>query len=501
LKAHILSNVNLFEAFRASACTHAAKTAMFWGDDLWSYERLWQAAAGLAVELRQLEPGPSGKRIGLWMKNCPEFAAGLFGIFGAGHVAVPINNFLKPGEVGQILEDAEIDLLLCDDSTLEARAALLEIRPNLRFLDLQSHPFSSSGGDQFAQVSTASEELAILIYSSGTTGRPKGIMLSHGNLLHNVESCRIMLQAVDMDRFVALLPMFHSFMLTVSVLLPLLIGGSLVILRSLHQPKAVIAEIIRRQATILPSIPQFFRGLCHPSIPRDLPLRICISGGAPLPAEILKDFTQNFPIPLIEGYGLSEASPVVCFNPLLGPWKAGSIGVPIPNVEVSVQNDAGEILADGTTGEICVRGGNVMLGYWRNPAETALAMRQGWLLTGDIGHRDADGYFYITDRRKDMLLVNGINVFPREIEEVIYRFPGVREAAVVGFPDARRGEQPVAFVSAAEGHTLDLDRLTEFVRESVADYKAPRHFKVLPALPRNSTGKVMKTVLRQQSLT
>jgi len=170
-------------------------------------------------------------------------------------------------------------------------------------------------------------------------------------------------------------------------------------------------------------------------------------------------------------------------------------------VEVSVQNDAGEILADGTTGEICVRGGNVMLGYWRNPAETALAMRQGWLLTGDIGHRDADGYFYITDRRKDMLLVNGINVFPREIEEVIYRFPGVREAAVVGFPDARRGEQPVAFVSAAEGHTLDLDRLTEFVRESVADYKAPRHFKVLPALPRNSTGKVMKTVLRQQSLT
>jgi long-chain acyl-CoA synthetase len=268
----------------------------------------------------------------------------------------------------------------------------------------------------------------------------------------------------------------------------------------LQHPKAIVTEIVRREATILPAIPQFFRSLCHPAIPRELPLRLCISGGAPLPGEILKDFTEKFPIPLLEGYGLSEASPVVCFNPIQGPWKAGSIGLPVPNVEVSIQDDEGKSLGPGETGEVCVRGGNVMLGYWRKPAETAQAMRKGWLLTGDVGHRDADGYFYITDRKKDMLLVNGINVYPREIEEVIYRFPGIKEAAVVGFPDARRGEQPVAFVSPAEGHSLDTARIIEFVREHLADYKVPKHINVLPALPRNATGKILKTALRQMSV-
>ena len=198
-------------------------------------------------------------------------------------------------------------------------------------------------------------------------------------------------------------------------------------------------------ATILPAIPQFFRTLAHAGLPPEQPLRLCVSGGAPLPGEILREFNEKLPgMPLIEGYGLSEASPVVSMNPLAGPWKAGSIGVPIPGVEVSVQNDSGELLPDGQTGELCVRGGNVMLGYWKKPEETAKVIRNGWLLTGDIGYRDEQGYYFITDRKKDMLLVNGINVYPREIEEILYQFPGVKEAAVVGKPDDRRGEQPVA---------------------------------------------------------
>src|SRR6266511_4474951 len=184
-------------------------------------------------------------------------------------------------------------------------------------------------------------------------------------------------------------------------------------------------------------------------------LRNCISGGAPLPVEILREFNRHMPIPLIEGYGLSEASPVVSMNPLNGPWKEGSIGKPIPDVEVTVQDDAGTLLPTGDCGEICVRGGNVMRGYWNQPEATAKTLRNGWLLTGDIGHRDTDGYFYITDRKKDMLIVNGINVYPREIEEVLYQIPGVKEAAVVGVPDARRGEHPVAFVAAKEGAPLD----------------------------------------------
>ena len=199
---------------------------------------------------------------------------------------------------------------------------------------------------------------------------------------------------------------------------------------------------------------------------------------------------------MIEGYGLSEASPVVSLNPIQGPWKAGSIGVPIPGVEVSVQNDAGEILPRGQVGEICVRGGNVMQGYWNQLEETSKAIRNGWLLTGDVGYRDNDGYFFITDRKKDMLLINGINVYPREIEEVIYQFPGVKEAAVIGRADPRKGEQPIAFVALSEGAALEEKALLQFLRSKLADYKVPRQITILTALPRNATGKILKTALR-----
>jgi long-chain acyl-CoA synthetase len=324
-------------------------------------------------------------------------------------------------------------------------------------------------------------------------------MLSHGNLLSNIESCRQILAAVESDRFAVVLPMFHSFMLTVSVLLPLRVGGSMVLVKSLHPPKNIVQEIIRHEATILPCIPQFFRALANAQLPSNLPLRICVSGGAPLPVEILREFNQKVSIPLLEGYGLSEASPVVSMNPLQGPWKEGSIGVPIPGVEVSVQDDAGQILAPKETGEICVRGPNVMLGYWNQQEETAKVLRNGWLLTGDIGHQDWDGFFYITDRKKDMLLVNGINVYPREIEEILYQLPGVKEAAVIGVPDARRGEQPLAFIAIADGASLEEKSVLQFVRERLADYKVPRKIVFMPALPRNATGKILKTALRQQA--
>jgi long-chain acyl-CoA synthetase len=304
---------------------------------------------------------------------------------------------------------------------------------------------------------------------------------------------------VDHDRFVVLLPMFHSFMMTVGVLLPMIVGGSIVLIRSLHPLKAVLHEILSRQATILPAVPSFFRTLAGAPQPPGMPLRLCISGGAPLPVEVLREFNRTMPIPLIEGYGLSEASPVVSLNPIAGPWKEGSIGLPIPDVEVSVQDDDGRQLPVGATGEICVRGGNVMRGYWNRPEETAQSLRDGWLLTGDIGHRDADGYFFITDRKKDMLIVNGINVYPREIEEVLYQIPGVKEAAVVGVPDARRGEHPVAFVAAKEGATLDEKAILQFIRQRLADYKVPKKVNFMPALPRTATGKVLKRELRLQA--
>lgn len=274
----------------------------------------------------------------------------------------------------------------------------------------------------------------------------------------------------------------------------------MLLVKSLHPVRNVLLDIIQRQATVMPAIPQFYRSIVNAPGHITLPLRVCISGAAPLPVQVLKEFEARFHIPLIEGYGLSEASPVVTKNPLDGTRKVGSIGLPIPNVEVSIQNDAGQQLGPGEVGEICVRGGNVMLGYWEKPEETAKAIRNGWLLTGDLGYRDAEGYYFVTDRKKDMLLVNGINVYPREVEEIIYQFPGIKEAAVIGEPDVRKGEHPVAFVSLDDGTILDEKALQHFLRKRLADYKVPRKIMVLNALPRNATGKILKTTLRDMPL-
>lgn len=498
--------MNLAGALADSVQRHAERTALFWGDRVYSYGELWSHSLFIAGILRHQFGVKQGDRVGLWLKNCPEFIPAFFGILQAGAVVVPINNFLKPDEVQFILGDAGIDLVLTDSELSTNFQALKAARPALKLMNVEtvlgSFPIPPGNMNFETEILKNPErhasDLAVLIYTSGTTGRPKGAMLSHGNLLHNVESCRIVLQTVEQDRFAVLLPMFHSYMITVGMLLPLFVGGSIVLVKSLHPVRNAIQELFTRSATVLPAIPQFYRSMTNADIPVPLPLRICISGSGPLPAQVLKDFEQKFRIPLIEGYGLSEASPVVAKNPLDGTRKPGSVGLPIPNVEMSIQDDAGRPLGPGEIGEICVRGGNVMLGYWNHLEETAKAFRLGWLLTGDIGYRDEQGYYFITDRKKDMLLVNGNNVYPREIEEVIYQFPNVKEAAVVGQPDSRRGEQPVAFVVPSEGATVDPEALLKFVRSKLADYKVPRRVILTGALPRNATGKILKTILRQQ---
>src|SRR5580658_7704613 len=358
--------MNLALAFAQSARSDLSKTALFWGDVRFSYGQFWEQTLCIAERLQSKYGVRRGDRVGLWLRNCPEFVPALFGIWQAGAVAVPINNFLKPAEVQFMLADAGIETSILDESMKDGFAKVAAERPGLKAFFVES--LHCPPGQEAAPMADLGEgDLAVIIYTSGTTGHPKGAMLSHGNLLANVESCRHELRAVGEDRFVVLLPMFHSFMLTVCVLLPMLVGGSIVLIKTLHPPKNIVMEIIRHRGTLLPAVPQFFRALTHGSVPVDLPLRLCISGGAPLPAEILKEFIARFPIPLLEGYGLSEASPVVSFNPVRGPWKAGSIGVPIFGVEVSVQDDLGKILPPGATGEVCVRGENVMLGYWQQP--------------------------------------------------------------------------------------------------------------------------------------
>jgi len=498
--------MNLAGAFSESVQKNSEKTALFWGDLKFSYSELQSRSLFVAGILRSQFNIAPGARAALWLKNCPEFIPALFGVLQTGAVVVPINNFLKPDEVAYILNDAGIDVLITDTELSSHFDALKAQRSTLQMLNIETALASfpiPPGGTRFdtellRNPSRKEEDLAVLIYTSGTTGRPKGAMLSHGNLLHNVNSCRLCLHAVSEDRFAVLLPMFHSYMLTVGILLPLLVGGSIVIVKSLHPPRNLIQEIYTKKPTILPAFPQFYRSLINAELPGKLPLRICISGSAPLPEQTLHGFEMRFRIPLIEGYGLSEASPVVSKNPLDGTHKPGSVGMPIPNVEMSIQDDEGQVLPPGQVGEICVRGGNVMMGYWNQLEETAKAFRDDWLLTGDLGYRDKDGYYYITDRKKDMLLVNGNNVYPREIEEVIYQFPNVKEAAVVGKPSERRGEQAIAFVVPNDNTRIDENELLKFIRSKMADYKVPKQVIISAALPRNATGKILKTELRKQ---
>lgn len=490
--------MNLAQCLLSSAQSHPDKIAIYYGETRITYRALLGQTLAVSSWLRATFGIRPGDRVGLWLRNRPEFVPALLGALHAGAIVVPINSFLKPDELGYLVDDAGLTAILSDDAMLKDLHQVLPGRTHVRLgsVDtLPSLPAPDSLDDSGPK--RTSEDLAMLIYTSGTTGRPKGAMLTHGNLLHNVESCRKILEVVELDRFILLLPMFHSFMLTVCVLLPVATAGSIVLIKSLHPAKAMLAEMIGNGGSVLPAMAQVFRALAATPKEVTLPLRLCISGAGPLPASILSAFSARFPeIPLIEGYGLSEASPVVSVNPIHGPWIPGTIGLPIPDVELAVMDDGGNPLPDLVDGELCVRGGNVMRGYWNAPEKTAESLRDGWLLTGDVGHRRPDGYYVITDRKKDMLKPNGMNVYPREIEEIIYQFPGIREAAVVGEPDERRGERPVAFVSMEESASFDERALIDFLRERLADFKLPRRAIQLPELPRNATGKILKTRLR-----
>jgi long-chain acyl-CoA synthetase len=491
---------SLAAAFAHSARQHPDKVALFWGEATHTYADFSRGAVAGVRQLRDRWQVQPGDRVGVLLKNRPEFVTVLFSILAAGAVVVPINHFLKPPEIAYMAADAGLKLLIVEQDLLETvrEAALTSPTPSVVSMDDWGGPDSQTALLDPETCPDSPDSLAFLVYTSGTTGHPKGAMLTHANLLANVESCRQVLKVVEFDRFVLMLPMFHSFMLTVCILLPLLVGGAIVLIKSVHPPKAMLDEMITHQGSVLPAMAAIFRLLSQLPSQLQLPLRLCISGAGPLPSEILKSFEKRYPtVPLIEGYGLTEASPVVAVNPPGGKCVAGSIGPAIPGVEIGIRDEAGQELPDEVTGELWVRGANVMQGYWNDPVKTAATLHLGWLRTGDLGHRRPDGYFVITDRAKDMLKPNGINVYPREIEEVIHQFAGIKECAVVGEPDERRGERPVAFVALDPGTPFSERALLDWLKQNLADYKLPRRAIVLPALPRNGTGKILKTELRK----
>ena len=499
----------LSDSIRNGAKNYGERTSLIFHDAEISFSELTAGIEILAAGLqaRGIEPG---ERIGLLLPNCPAFVGAYYAAGFVGAVAVPVNPTLKPAELEYIWRDADIRLVLTVPALLpiaaEARINLpglrevLPIAPLQNPLDWNLFPESEFREISLPEIAAGENDCAVIIYTSGTTGHPKGAMLSHRNLLRNIEQIQARLHFQPEDRFLGVLPLFHSFAATVCMNLILAIGASVCLMEN-FTPSRVVEAMQKNRLTVIPAVPAIFNALLPfgADNPPEFPaLRMLVSGGAPLPASTLEALEARFRVPVLEGDGPTECSPVTSVNPLEGPRKIGSVGPPLPGVEIAIFDDENHALPPESIGEIVVRGDNVMLGYLNQPEATAEAMPGGWYHTGDIGRRDADEYIYIMARKKDMIITSGLNVYPREIEEVLLAHPAVKDAAVIGLPDALRGEEVVAVIIKEPEAAVSERDLMRYCRERLAPYKAPRRVIFRDALPYGSAGKVVKRLLKKE---
>ncbi|MFC2149526.1 long-chain fatty acid--CoA ligase [Candidatus Auribacterota bacterium] len=501
--------MTLVQLLDRSSENRGNKRAVSFGKNTLTYSELAEYAERVAAALRSSFGIQKGDRVCLLMSNCVEYPPCLFGIIKSGAWAIPVNTFLAPEEIRFILEDSRAKVVITGEDLLEkvlTATASMKTKPEIICSDGAERKdtrllSSILTEDRFSMRDIEPDDTALIIYTSGTTGTPKGAMLSHRNFVSNINDCVKVLRANRHDRFILFLPLFHSFTLTVCLLLPLSIGASIYILRSVKPFDKVIKTILFKRITGFIAIPQIYHLLGEKKIPwwmrKLIAIRFCISGSAPLSEEVLKKFERNTGLPLMEGYGLTETSPVVSVNPLYGERKVSSVGPPIESVKVRIVDDAGSEVPPGDSGEICVKGPNVMKGYFEKPEETAGTITNGWLHTGDIGKLDEDGYIYILDRKKDMILSRGLNIYPREIEQVLYQHPAIKDAAVIGMADRNRGETPLAFVTLKEGAAAAPKDLIKFCRDKLALYKTPHKIYIVNDLPRNPTGKILKKEIKK----
>ncbi|MBN1916950.1 MAG: long-chain fatty acid--CoA ligase [Verrucomicrobia bacterium] len=473
-----------------------------------SFAEMDRRANRFAHGLRDATGLGPGDRVGLLAKNSPLFIEALYGTLALGATVVPINVFLTPPEIAFILNDCGVKVLVVSSDFLPVVAALrgqaLDL-DHVVVLDGQGEgvltrdSLVADQSDESLGVDVADECDAIFLYTSGTTGKSKAAMLSHANFLGNIASCCRAIHLVPGDSFLLALPMFHSFSLTVNVLLPIATGCTIVLLESVRPLEKLARALVTDGPTIFAGMPALYVAFCKADLPTDMlaqtRLRMCISGSAPLAEATLAAFETRFPVPLLEGYGLSEAAPVVALNPYDGVRKVRSIGVPLPGVEVKVFDDEDNEVPCGEPGELVVRGPNVMRGYYNRSDETAATLRNGWLHTGDIARMDDDGYLFILDRKKDLIISKGMNIYPREIEEALHHHPKVVEAAVIGMRDESMDEVPVAYVRLAEGEEGRPAEFVQYLKSRLAAYKVPRQFRFVGDFPRTPTGKILKRQL------
>ncbi|WP_133716812.1 long-chain-fatty-acid--CoA ligase [Methylocaldum gracile] len=499
---------SLIHALRESARLYPDRPAVIQGSQVIDHATIGNRSDRVAAALAARDV-VKGDRIALYCPNSAEFAIAYTGIVKAGATVVPINLLLNTEEIGFILNDSGAKGLIFHQAFSKQAESALQAAPGIEFrVSIGGEVEGAEAFDAFLRSDAPvpnidcdpQEDLVVILYTSGTTGRPKGAMLTHGNLVANTRSVReAMHWRPGQDVVLLVLPMFHAFAATVGMLTPLTNGCAFIPLPR-FEPDQVVDAIHASRATIFLGVPSMYSVLLRlkdERAPLLSSIRYCVSGGAALPVDVLRRFEEKFGIMIYEGDGPTECSPVTCVNPIDGLIKPGTVGLPVPGVEMKIVDEDGRELPCGEVGEIAVRGANVMKGYWKQPDATREVFRGEWLLTGDLGTRDEDGYFSIVDRKKDLIIVNGMNVYPRMIEEVLYRFPPIREAAVVGEPHDLHGEIPVAYIAIDESKPITESEVRAFCREHLGRHQIPRKIVFQPELPKNAAGKILKRQLRK----
>ncbi|MGW0814551.1 long-chain-fatty-acid--CoA ligase [Streptomyces viridiviolaceus] len=479
-----------------SAAAQGDRIAVRHDDSTLTYAELDDASARVATLLRDRGVRP-GDRVALTMPNVPLFPVVYYGVLRAGGVVAPMNPLLKAREVAFTLRDcgarmALVFPLFADEVAKAAAETGTEC--------LVTEPLAFDGMLRAHEpmpgiVDRTDDDPALILYTSGTTGTPKGAALSHRNLATNTATAaETLLQVGPDDVLFGGLPLFHAFGQTCALNTAVAAGATLTLLPR-FEPRRALEIMARDGVTVFLGVPTMYAALLHAEIPKGFDahrLRLAVSGGASLPVEVLHGFERRFGAPVLEGYGLSETSPVAAFNHPDRPRKAGSIGQPVRGVEMKLVAEDGGAVPPGEVGEIAIRGENVMSGYWNRPEATAEAIRDGWFHSGDLARVDEDGFYFIVDRKKDLIIRGGYNVYPREVEEVLYEHPAVAEAAVVGVPHPAHGEEIAAVITLRPGARATAEEIRDHVKDRVAAYKYPRIVTFTAELPKGPTGKILK---------
>ena len=490
------SVTNLAKNLTDTTRAHGGRIAVRVDNAAMTYRALDDASARVAGLLheRGLKPGD---RIGIMMPNVAEVPVVYYGVLRAGGVVVPMNPLLKAREVAYYLGDSGAGLVFAWHSFADqARGGADQVNAESVVVDGDSFPgLLAAAAPDFRVVDRGDEDTAVILYTSGTTGHPKGAELTHGNLISNTDVTRTDIVGARPDDVIfGGLPLFHVFGQTVALNVAVAAGACLTLLPRFDAEHA-LRIIADHGVTVFEGVPTMYVALLHQPNRADYDtstLRMCISGGAALPVEVLRGFEEAYGVSVLEGYGLSETSPVASFNHPNREHKPGSIGTPIRDVEIRLVDGEDHDVPQGEVGEIIIRGPNVMKGYWQRPEATAEAVRDGWFHTGDLARVDEEGFLFIVDRKKDLIIRGGYNVYPREIEEVLYEHPAVAEAAVIGLPHPALGEEVAAAVALKPGAAVTAAELRDYVKSQVAAYKYPRHVWIVDALPKGATGKIQK---------